>query len=141
MYIRGGAIIPLGPDMKFVGEKPLDPITFNIYPDERGAASTVLYEDDGETPGYSSGAFRRTAVAYGAAAGRATIRVAAPQGAYRVAARQFIFSVRTDQRPSRITVDGRALSQGAVGQGWYYKDGWLVVPVQDNGLERIVTIE
>jgi alpha-glucosidase len=141
MYVRGGSIIPLGPDMKFVGEKPLDPINFNIYPDERGAASAVLYEDDGESPGYSSGVFRRTAVAYGTAAGRATIRVAAPQGSYRVAARQFIFSVRTDQRPSRVTVDGRALSQGAEGQGWNYKDGWLVVPVQDNGLERIVTIE
>ena len=26
----------------YVGEKPVDPITFNIYPDERGSASTTL---------------------------------------------------------------------------------------------------
>jgi len=47
MFVRGGAIIPTGPTMNYVGEKPFDPITFAIYPDERGSAATTLYEDDG----------------------------------------------------------------------------------------------
>ncbi len=33
LYVRGGAIIPTGPSMNYVGEKPTDPITFAIYPD------------------------------------------------------------------------------------------------------------
>lgn len=38
MFVRGGAIIPMWPQMNYVGEKPLDPITFNIYPDVGGSA-------------------------------------------------------------------------------------------------------
>src|SRR6185503_8609525 len=34
MFVRGGAIIPIAPEMNYTGEKPQDPITFNIYPDD-----------------------------------------------------------------------------------------------------------
>jgi alpha-glucosidase (family GH31 glycosyl hydrolase) len=47
MFVRAGAIIPLAPEMNYVGEKPWDLLTFNIYPDEKGLAATTLYEDDG----------------------------------------------------------------------------------------------
>src|ERR1044071_8625529 len=45
MCVRAGAIIPTVPPLNYVGEKPVDEITFNIYPDDTGAASTTLYED------------------------------------------------------------------------------------------------
>jgi hypothetical protein len=38
--------------MNYVGEKPTNPLTFMIYPDERGQAATALYEDDGVSPAY-----------------------------------------------------------------------------------------
>jgi alpha-glucosidase (family GH31 glycosyl hydrolase) len=50
----------MGPELKYVGEKPFDPITLNIYPDEKGSASVTLYEDDGISPAYKQQAFRRT---------------------------------------------------------------------------------
>ena len=30
------------PEMNYVGEKPFDPITFTIYPDEKGSAASHL---------------------------------------------------------------------------------------------------
>ena len=44
LFIRGGAIIPQGPEMQFVGEKPFDPITLSIFPDED--TDFLLYLDD-----------------------------------------------------------------------------------------------
>ena len=38
LFVRAGAIIPMGPEMNYVGEEPADPITFLIYPDEKGEA-------------------------------------------------------------------------------------------------------
>src|SRR6185503_9839205 len=57
---RAGAIIPTAPEMKYTGEKPQDPISFHISPAASGSASGTLYEDDGVSPGYKQGAFRRT---------------------------------------------------------------------------------
>jgi len=62
MFVRAGAIIPTGPPLNYVGEKPVDTITLNVYPDDTGAASTTLYEDDGLTPAYKNGNFRRTTI-------------------------------------------------------------------------------
>src|SRR5690349_13329002 len=64
MFVRAGAIIPTGPSLNYVGEKPVDPITFNIYPDNAGTASTTLYEDDGLTPTYKDGNFLRTTITF-----------------------------------------------------------------------------
>ena len=38
MFVRAGAVIPMGPEMNYVGEKPTDPVTFMIYPDQKGLA-------------------------------------------------------------------------------------------------------
>src|SRR4030095_12237937 len=46
MFVRGGGFMLQAPPMNYVGEKPFDPITFSIYPDDKGSASTSLYEDD-----------------------------------------------------------------------------------------------
>jgi len=62
MFVRAGAMIPTIPARNYVRENPADPITFNMYPDENGLASGRLYEDDGISPAYKRGMFRRTTV-------------------------------------------------------------------------------
>jgi alpha-glucosidase len=110
MFVRGGAIIPLAPEMKYVGEKPFDPITFAIYPDEKGAASTTLYEDDGISPAYRQGVFRSTRVSLKRDAGRYTAAVDAPRGSYQPGARKFSFVITpaASSRPITISDNGRA---------------------------------
>jgi len=58
LFVKAGAIIPMQPDMNYVGEKPVDPLTLDIYPS--GTSSFTLYEDDGETENYKKGAFALT---------------------------------------------------------------------------------
>jgi len=36
LFVREGAIIPMGPEMQYVGEKPLDPLTLDVYPGVEG---------------------------------------------------------------------------------------------------------
>ncbi len=50
LYVRGGAIVPQGPDIQFVNQKPLDPLVLVVSLDDAGKASGTLYEDD--TDGY-----------------------------------------------------------------------------------------
>lgn len=60
LFIRGGGIIPLGPDVQYSSQLRLDPLTIEVY---RGAnRSFTLYEDDGETSAYQNGAFAETAI-------------------------------------------------------------------------------
>ncbi len=57
MYARGGSIIPTGPVMQYVNEKPLDPLTLIVTLDHEGKASGTLYEDAGDGYGYQAGEF------------------------------------------------------------------------------------
>ena len=57
LYMRGGSIVPVGPDEQYIGEKRDAPITLYVY---AGAnAHFSLYEDDGHTYGYERGEFAR----------------------------------------------------------------------------------
>ncbi|HKV37376.1 MAG TPA: TIM-barrel domain-containing protein, partial [Pyrinomonadaceae bacterium] len=62
MFVRAGAMIPTVPPRNYVGEQSGDPVTFIIYPDDKGFAAGKLYEDDGNSPAYKTGMFRRTGV-------------------------------------------------------------------------------
>jgi alpha-glucosidase len=144
MFVRGGSIIPMGPEMNFVGEKPVDPLTFYVYPDEKGNASTSLYEDDGVSPDYTKGVFRRTPVQLSTGAnGRMTLKVSAPEGSFRPGARSFSFVIKTSVLPKAISLDGKVLQKtaaGATGDGWFSSDGDVVIRVADNGLAREIQV-
>jgi len=47
LYLRAGAIVPLGPVKQFVGEESEEPLTVTVYPGSDG--SFLLYEDDGKS--------------------------------------------------------------------------------------------
>jgi alpha-glucosidase (family GH31 glycosyl hydrolase) len=51
VFVREGAIIPTGPEISYADEKPLDPLTLELFP---GPTPTTysLYEDDGVTRAY-----------------------------------------------------------------------------------------
>jgi len=47
VFVRAGALIPMWPAMQFAGEKPVNPLTLDVYP--AGETYFDLYEDDGRT--------------------------------------------------------------------------------------------
>jgi alpha-D-xyloside xylohydrolase len=71
IYGRAGSIIPMGPDLQYIGEKPDDPITLKIYGGASGDFS--MYEDEGVNYNYQRGAFSRIDLHWNDAAGVLTI--------------------------------------------------------------------
>ena len=111
MFVRGGAIIPTWPEMKYVGEKPVDLITFNIYSDENGAASATLYEDDGVSPAYKQNTFRRTTLNVRQVGAGYSVTTSAPSGQYQPPKRRLSFVIKSAggaRRDITIADDGRA---------------------------------
>jgi alpha-glucosidase (family GH31 glycosyl hydrolase) len=58
VFAKAGAIIPLQPAMKYVGEKAVDVISLDIFP--AGNSSFDLYEDDGQSLNYLQGQYSIT---------------------------------------------------------------------------------
>ena len=55
VYIKGGSIVPTGPDRQHVTDNADSPVTVNIYP---GADATfTLYEDEGDNYNYENGSY------------------------------------------------------------------------------------
>jgi len=113
LFVRGGAILPLGPEMNYVGEKPANPVEFEIYPDAHGEASTSLYEDDGLTEAYRQGNFRQTSLSYRRTPAGEQIELSAPKGSFQPVARDLVFAVRTVSAVRRVSVDGKRQGSGA----------------------------
>jgi alpha-D-xyloside xylohydrolase len=55
MFVRAGSILPLGPEMQYVGEKNWDNLELRIYPGADG--SFTLYEDEGDNYNYEKGTY------------------------------------------------------------------------------------
>ena len=71
LFVRAGSILPLGPVVQYVSEKPADPVELRVY---RGAdGAFTLYEDQGDNYGYEKGAFATIPLTWNEAAGTLTI--------------------------------------------------------------------
>jgi alpha-D-xyloside xylohydrolase len=55
MFVRAGSIVPMGPEMQYVGEKPWDQLELRVYPGADG--QFLLYEDEGDNYNYEQGAY------------------------------------------------------------------------------------
>ncbi len=78
LFVRAGAIVPLGPAIQYTDEKPADPIRLWIYTGKSGAFT--LYEDDGVSYGYERGEASRIPLTWNEAAG--TLTIGARQGSF-----------------------------------------------------------
>ncbi len=78
LYVRAGAIIPLGPVMQYATERPDAPYEIRVYPgaDDR----FTLYEDDNETYAYEKGQSARYDLVWNDA--RRTLTIGARRGAF-----------------------------------------------------------
>ncbi|WP_010544424.1 TIM-barrel domain-containing protein [Sphingomonas elodea] len=71
LFVKAGAIVPMGPVTQYVDQQPGAPLTITVYTGANGAFS--LYEDDGRSEQYKSGAFSRIPLTYDDKAGTLTI--------------------------------------------------------------------
>lgn len=136
MFIRGGAIIPEGPEMNYVGEKPFDPITFYVHPDDQGRAVTTLYEDDGTSPAYKRGVHRRTHVEVSPSGKGFEITVSPPEGSYQPGARKLLFVAPFTGAVREVLLDDKRLAPGGAGGrsvGYHSGKGMVGIAIEDDG--------
>ena len=55
MFVKAGSILPLGPEMQYVGEKAWNDLELRIYPGADG--EFTLYEDEGDNYNYEKGQY------------------------------------------------------------------------------------
>jgi alpha-glucosidase len=72
LYVRAGAILPMGPVRQYAGEPAAEPTTLRIYPGADGRFT--WYDDDGSSYGYERGEFMRAECTWNDAARTLTIK-------------------------------------------------------------------
>jgi alpha-glucosidase len=82
LFVRTGAIVPLGPLVNYSNERPLEEVELFVAPDANGHAEGWLYEDAGDGLAYRSGAFRRTHVVAETHGRAVRVRVDGSEGAF-----------------------------------------------------------
>jgi alpha-glucosidase len=132
VFVRAGAFVFRQPVVQHTGEMPGQPLIVSAFPAPRSEAT--LYEDDGESFAHEKGAFSRRRFEQQRDAAGVRIRVAAPEGPYRPAARDLIVQL-PGTAAKRVLVDGAevaALKPGdEKGAGWRLVDGGVSVRLKD----------
>jgi len=123
LFVRAGAILPMGPVMQHSRERPLDELTLRLHPE--GTSRFELYEDDGRTQGYREGRYARTIFECAVAPTEVTVRIGAPAGDMSVlpARRRYALELGAPA-PRAVAVDGHGdLPRGdgpeEAGAGWW----------------------
>ena len=104
MFVRAGSIVPLGPEMQYVGEKSWDNLDLRIYPGADG--QFVLYEDEGDNYNYAKGAYRIINIKWNERA--RTLTIGARQGTFNGMLQKRRFTILTpDGKQQTINYDGK----------------------------------
>ena len=94
VFVKAGAILPMGPAIQYTSEKPWDALEIEVYPGADG--KFTLYEDEGDGYAYEQGAYSTIDLSWDDAAGR-----------FEIAARKGSFPGMLAQRDFVIHVQGR----------------------------------
>ena len=101
LFVRAGAIVPVGPAIQYSNEKPDAPITLYVYTGANGHFS--LYHDQGTTYDYEHGAYARIPLSYDEASG--TLTIGRREGSYPGMPAQRRFDVRWISGPTPGATD------------------------------------
>lgn len=126
LFIREGAILPMGPEVDFIGQMELACVSLHLYPG--GHSQFTLVEDDGITPAYEQGSMATTAISCDASDGQITVWIGPRTGSYEGMPdnRKYELSLFVGRKPARVLLNGeplsenRARSKGRPQTGWRY---------------------
>ncbi|MBL8880498.1 MAG: DUF5110 domain-containing protein [Phycisphaerales bacterium] len=95
LFVRGGAIVPLGRVVESTTEKMLDPLTLVVSLDESGRAEGTLYEDAGDGFGYQAGEFLLTRYVARRDGNQVTVKISEQRGGMQRPKRKCVVEVLT----------------------------------------------
>ncbi len=124
LYVRAGAIVPMGPFLQYATEKPADPIELRVYPGANG--SFTLYEDENDTYDYEKGVYATIPIRWDRT--RQTLTIGPRTGAFPGMLKQRTFHVvwvrpgqgqglpLTEKPNSLVHFDGKAVTMTRPGR-------------------------
>ncbi len=153
VFVKAGAIVPMGPDVNYADEKPLDPLTLDIYP-AQGTTTFTLYEDDGETREYiTQEAYSTTEYESTLSGQDLTFTIQARQdhnaAVYQPDARSYHLKFNHVVGAGSIQINGQAVTAAATLEAYnaagqaYYVDAEaqiLYVKTPDTGAQTVVQL-
>jgi alpha-glucosidase (family GH31 glycosyl hydrolase) len=105
LFVRAGAILPLGPVKQYTGEKMDGPLTVTIYPGADG--SFLLYEDDGKSFDYRKGEWMGIQMTWNDS--RRVFRLNLAPGSRMLAPMRRNIEVKVEQATRQIVFEGRSM--------------------------------
>jgi alpha-glucosidase (family GH31 glycosyl hydrolase) len=126
LFVKAGSIIPTQPVMNYVGEKPVDVITLDVY---LGAATEFeLYEDDGKSLAYQQGDFATTKITSQREGKGYVITMNKPAGKFTPPAHDWVINLHVSEKPAGITENGKNITTP-----WHYDAAKQVVYIKTSG--------
>lgn len=106
LFVRGGAIIPMRPDMDFIGQVPAEQIVLHIYP--YGRSEFTLREDDGVSFRYADGQVADTHIQCEGGDERTLVSIGRRKGAYEgiPERRGYEIVVHAGSKPAALLLNG-----------------------------------
>lgn len=108
IYVRAGAVMPMGPVKQWTSERVDAPLEFIVYPGASGTGS--VYEDDGTTFEYRRGAFMKIDAAWDDAARELTLSQAPGSRAIAPGGRRIVARVAGTDISKDVVFTGRSVS-------------------------------
>jgi alpha-glucosidase len=133
LFVREGAIVPLGPVVPYVGERATEPITLACYlgNEADARAEGTLYEDDGESPAYRDGAYRRTRFTAARSGNTVALKAEASEGGFDGSMPAWAVELSLPHPPrAQVAVDAIELDGESASQ-------WKTVPRRYDTLVRV----
>ena len=105
LYVRAGAVLPMGPIKQYTAEKVDEPMTVWVHPGADGQFS--LYEDDGHTFNFRKGDFTRIDMTWTDSRRQLSIRLAKGSKMLEPAGRRIVVKVAGQNTTRETVFEGR----------------------------------
>ncbi len=136
-FIREGAIVPRRDLVQSVDEKPISVLTLDVYPGEKPSKFT-LYEDDGHSFAFESGAYRKTTYSLARSDKGATLTADMAEGSFAPPKRTLEVRIRrVDAPPTSVVLSGTKLplapsaaALSGLEKGYFYDERDLSILVR-----------
>ena len=132
VYVRAGAIIPLGPIMQHTSEKRVDPLSIHVYgfaeedlATKTWSSKTSLYEDDGVSSDYKAGKYQRTGMNFHQSQGEVifNVRSMTKEDNFATPPRAYNLHFHGLSSPTAVLLDGKDIARADAGSR---KPSWSV---------------
>jgi alpha-glucosidase len=108
-YVRANTVLPLYPDMNYVGERAGDPLTLVLYP-ACGHGEAVLYEDAGNGYAQEHGEYARRTFTCDVHEGHIRLSISQPEGTFVSPYQRLSLEIHeVVLEPTSVTLDGAAV--------------------------------